>query len=354
MDEEFVFRSLTKYNLGEFFGVLEPLQSFPRIHLICIKLLSQGFNYHVLALRFISLVSMISAFFVWVKLYQKKLSGTWLFPLCLLAFAGSYRLIYYAAELKPYAMDMLVVALYALFLNYQQNFDNNRSKFFLYLFSFLLPLTVFFSYAALFVIWMAGYHFIRRAGKDRTFRKIAIIHILEVVVCLIVFYNIDLKYSITEAGIDYWSSYFLCPGSVGCFLDTFGEGVRRLVTYWYGTEKIHYRFGSIFIPFFFFGLIKFGFMNLKKSRFVISDIDSLGFVLFCEMILLGLWQKYPFTGERLTLFFAPVTFYFIVKTVDLVPKGRWIYLRCALFTYYAGYCLFCLSNSFYLLLKLYQ
>lgn len=58
---------------------------------------------------------------------------------------------------------------------------------------------------------------------------------------------------------------------------------------------------------------------------MILEIDSLGLAIFLELIILGILKKYPFTGGRLTLFFAPFVFYFIIKGIGYFKGNRVLY-----------------------------
>jgi len=149
LDEGFVLRSLVKFSGVELFTVLEQAQSFPRIYLMLIQLISEPFNFHPRALRFLSFIFMVTAFFIWKKLYKIHTVNDKAFVFLLLAFVGSYKMSYFASELKPYSMDVLVVALYALFLHYQKDFTDKSPTIKLYLYALLLPALLPFSYAGI-------------------------------------------------------------------------------------------------------------------------------------------------------------------------------------------------------------
>ncbi|MCK5632285.1 hypothetical protein KAH94_00890 [bacterium] len=170
--------------------------------------------------------------------------------------------------------------------------------------------------------------------------------------CFCVLNNVDLRYSISACSRNYWSPYFIQVDSWGCFFETLGEGLRKLVTYWYGTSKLHVQIAIGCIPVFIFGLFRHGFVLWKKEKFNIFSVGSLAFVLFFEMIILGVLKKYPFVGSRLTLFYAPFVFYLIVKAIDSMKKIPALHVFYV--SYYFGFCIFCAGTSFLEYLKLYN
>jgi hypothetical protein len=86
--------------------------------------------------------------------------------------------------------------------------------------------------------------------------------------------------------------------------------------------------------------------GLGKKKSGIYTVDALGPVIFLELFVLGVMKKYPFTGERITLFFAPIVFFMIVKGISLLKKYRPLYVFFSIF-YFA----FLILSSFNTLLK---
>lgn len=353
LDEGLTFNSIRDFSYARIFGELQTIQAFPRVYLCMVKALSQNFGYHVWSLRFFSLIFMLGAFVVWLKLYRENIENSWLILLALLAWASAYRVTYYAAELKPYSMDVFSVALIVWFLHYQAQAVGKSPTRNIYWLVILLPMLIFFSYAAVFVFWMVCWNFLIMSVKDKKFWPVFALSTFVSIACLATLYMIDLRYSANLKGMhSYWQSYFVCTDSWYCFLKSFTSGTKRLVTFWWGTEKIHTIGAIVFIPFAMLALFIYGFKAWKKEGYKILSIDSVGFALLMELFVLGILKKYPFTGERVTLFFAPIAFYMIIKGIDrfVRPKA----LKVAAWGYYVIFCLLCLANSLFVYLKEYQ
>lgn len=281
---------------------------------------------------------------MWFKIYRDRLSLRFNFLLVLFSFVSSYQLVYYAAELKQYSMDVLVVGLFCLYLHYQQKFADKKPTLNFVIFTTILPLFIFLSYASLFVFWIVIVNFLLNIRKNKDLFYLATVYILLSAACLFLVYRIDIRYSLSENCLfDYWQDYFLSTDSIYHFIRSFGEGLQRLVVWPFGNELIIKRIGSFFIPFFLLALFMPG---LGKKKSGIYTVDALGPVIFLELFVLGVMKKYPFTGERITLFFAPIVFFMIVKGINFFKK----YLP--LYVFFSVFCLaFLIVTSFNTLLK---
>lgn len=357
LDENLILENISSSSYLQLFAPLKNSQAFPRIYLILVKFLAEVFNDHVLALRLLPLVFMTAAYLCWVRIYQYNIKDLKIFLLALLSFACAYRLSYYGAELKPYSMDVLAIALHALYVNEQRRLVQDDATKVLWVGAALLPITLFFSYAAIFIGWIAGVNFVLLARNNPKLRLITLVHIIGLMLCLMIFYQIDFKHSFGDQGLHhYWQSYFVQTDSPLNFFDSLFEGIKRIVVYWYGTEKWHYRLAVPFIPFFLYALFRYGIKYIREDGFKIWRLESLMLVLFGELFMLGICKFYPFTGERITLFLAPFVFYLILKGMDdlgQVKVGGGI-LRMSFLTYYGAFCLMCLMNTLTIYLKLYK
>ncbi|MGE0268279.1 MAG: hypothetical protein AB7S78_07475 [Candidatus Omnitrophota bacterium] len=354
LDEDFVFQNIIHLDYAELFGPLKPAQSFPRVYLSLIKWIGAFFDNHVMALRFLPFLCMLSSFFLWRKIYDglpiRKEQGH--FILLLFSWLSSYWMVYYSAELKPYSMDVLAVGLYTLFFVHQDKIKDQTPDRWMIICSGLIPLLIFFSYACVFVFWIAVYNFLYMSFRNKKIIPVFLLNSVISLACFLLFYWTDIRHSITTAGVDYWESYFLCTDSPACFFSTFGEGVKRFSVFWWGTQKFFRRAAVIFIPLFLYGLVRWGGGGFRKERFKITTVDSLSLVLFIEFIMLGLLHKYPFTGQRITLFYAPFVFYLVTRT--LLEARRIKYLGNVLYFYYIGYCCSSLGVSVWMYLQLYK
>lgn len=337
LDEQFVTNSIQSFTYSQVFGPLQDSQAFPRVYLVVIKFFANFFHNDLLALRFFSLVAMLTAFYVWLKNYQRQAGALWL--LSVLSFAMSYRMAYYGAELKPYSMDVLIVGLYALFFYYQNQFSSRPPTRLLNTLSFLMPLCVFFSYATLFVIWLPAWNFILNLKKNRALMAPLIINIVVIAVSVFIFYNIDLKHSVYSKSLhDYWQNYFLGT-TFKDFFTPFGEGYIEIGTWWFGESRLEKKMAMAFLPFLFYAMVRYGWGGLKAQGFKIFRMETLFSVLFIELMVFSIFGKYPFTGDRITLFLAPFVFYMVLKAIeDLKPIKLLYYSFKSYYIFYLGFC----------------
>ncbi len=353
LDENYIFENIKTFKLAQLLGPLKNSQAFPRIYLIIIKSFSKVFGYSVLSLRFIPLLCMLSAFFIWIRIYRKGFSNKWYLLLALFPFVASYPLSYYASELKHYSLDVLAIGAFCLYLiNQERMVKEGPSKFFTTT-TLLLPITLLLSYSSFFLFWVVIYNFLHIARNNRKVLPVLIAYTLVSLSFIIFVYFFDLRHTLSvEPLFSYWNDYFICTDSLRCFIKSFGEGLRKLTVWWFGNNTFFRRVGSFFIPLFVFSLFGYGIKSIRKDKFRLTSVDAIGIVIFLELVVLGLFRKYPFTGERITLFFAPFVFYFIVKSIGFFKKNRFLYLSLSIF--YVAFFLTCSINSFVAHLKFYR
>jgi len=351
LDEELVFKNLKELSSLKLLGPLGYTQMFPRLYLIIINFFARGFDYNLLALRLPSLLSMLLAFFVWLRVFQKILPGKWQVLLAIFSFASSYRIIYYAAELKPYSMDLLVAGVFCWYLIYQKQLATEAPSKLFSAITFLLPFTLALSYSSFFFFWMVIYNFIFVAKKNH---KAAVLLASYSFLCLsmiVLIYYSYLRYELS-GNPSSWNNYFLGTKSFYSFIKPFGEGVRKLTTFWFGNSKFFIRAASFLIPIFLLSLFGYGIRSLKRNKFRFLDADSVSLVIFLELIVMGILRKYPFTGARMTLFFAPLIFFLIIKGIGSLKRIKPLYT--SLNTCYIAFLVMCSINSLFAYLKLYN
>jgi len=353
LDESYIFENIKTSSSAQLLGPLKNSQAFPRIYLIIIKNFSRMFDYSVFALRFIPLLCMLSAFFIWIKIYKKGFPNKWYFLLALFPFVSSYSLSYYASELKPYSLDVLAIGVFCLYLiNQERMAKEGPSKIFAIV-TLLLPLTLLLSYGSFFLFWVVIYNFLYIVRNNRKVLPLLITYTVISLSFIIFVYFVDLRYTLSLKPLfSYWNDYFLCSDSFSCFIKTLGEGLRKLTVWWFRDSTFFRRLGSFFIPLFVFSLFGYGIKSLRNDRFKLITIDAIGLIIFLELFILGLAKKYPFTGERITIFFAPFVFYFIVKGISFSKKNRPLYASLNIF--YVTFFLVCSINSFLVHLRFYQ
>ncbi|MCF7907896.1 MAG: hypothetical protein K9L86_03335 [Candidatus Omnitrophica bacterium] len=352
-DEKFVLDNIRDRSFKQLFGVLKDSQAFPRVYLGIVQSFSKVFQYHVLSLRFLPFLCMLSAFFIWKRVYRQVLDSRWLALLTLSSLSSIYYFSYYAAELKPYSMDVLVVAIFCLYFVYQKKLDSKGlSKKFIVA-TLLLPITLFFSYASFLVFWIVIYNFLFVVKRSQKILYLLMIYSALCFLFGISTYWIDLRHGYSTPGlISYWNDYFVCTDSAYCFFKSFGEGLRKLATWWFGNVDFLKRSASFVIPFFTISLFVYGFKSFKSNSCRLFSLDSVGLAIFLELLVLGILKKYPFTGERVTLFFAPFVFYFIIKGISSLKKIKILYRFFVVS--YLGLILGCGLNSILTYLKLYN
>ena len=344
-DEQAVFASIPALSYHDLFGPLLGGQVFPRAQLVLIKWLGSFFNDHLLALRFFSLLFMLSAFLVWTKIYIRSWGDARWSLLAVFSFVCAYQMSYYAAELKPYAFDVLAVGIFFLYFLYQQNFSSKSPTRDLFILSAFVPALVFFSYGAVFVFWIAGFNFILLARKNRSLWPVFAVNAVFSLICFIILQRTDLSQTPYDPGMqDYWKDYFFSSRPGGQVFELFGEGLFEMTRWWYGENKFYWRLASPLIPLVAYALIRFGLNTWRKDGFLIKDPGSLFSVLFLELIVLSWTGKYPFTGDRVTLFLAPLVFFLVVRAIQSLKKIKFVfYLYIA---FYIGYLVACLTFSF--------
>ena len=351
-DERFILNNMENQSYLKIFGPLKDSQAFPRVYLSLIKLWAETFGYVVLSLRFFPLIAMLLAFFAWKKIYQKALPSG-MYSLALFSLSSVYCFSYYAAELKQYSLDVLIAALFCLYLGYQSQLTTKEFSMPFILATLLLPFTLFLSYAGFLFFWIVSYNFFLAGLKNKKAVCLFIAYALLSVSAVITVYFIDLRHNLSAAGLfSYWNDYFISTESWYAFLKSFGDGVRKIATWWFGNTDFLKRAASFLIPFFIISLFTFGFKALKASRLKVWDIDALGLVIFLELLALGILKKYPFTGERIILFFAPFVFYYIIRGIYSLRRLRFIY-----FFFLVSYMALVLGsavNSFVSFTKLYN
>lgn len=352
LDENIVLKSVKNFSYARIFGVLAYEQIYPRVHLVIVKFLAELFDFHTYAIRLTAFLSMMGALWVWARIYKKEVRVVDGIVMCLLAFVCSYRLVYYAAELKPYATDVLCVGLYVLYILRLQNIHSRAIQLWEYGVVCLLPFLNLFGYATIFIFWILPFNLILMALYDRRYWRLALTSCVATALSLGVMYVTDLQFMLNNSSTKSrnWESYFVCSESIGCFFSTFGEGAKRLVTYWFGNHKIFVQFSVIFIPFAWFAAFKYGIQSLWRERGKALTLDALGLVLLAELFFFGLFHKYPFTGERITLYLAPFMFYFIYRGIAAIKDRR---IKTFFMCYYIAFCVVCLFNTLFAQISLY-
>ena len=321
-DEECVFFSVKSYTVRQMFG--EPLlaiQVFPRLYLFFIQKFSSLFNFHVLALRFLPFVCMMSAFFIWLKLASYEIKNKLEYLTYVLSWTASSMLLYYASELKQYSMDVMAAALYLIFIYGQENLQKKLSRKFYYSLLIVLPFLGWFSYPSYLFAFIVLYNFMMAAQRDRREKKSLFVFGSALLIALGCSYFFDMRFRHQGEVTVGFGDYFISFASVGEFFKTFGEGVNNLFSRWLVEHPRSIKaMGRFFMVFGIFHLFYAFFKNFKKEKYTFKSLNTIAMGLFVGLVILGAFKKYPFVVPRTALFYCPIVLFLTIKGIDAL-KG---------------------------------
>jgi len=334
-DEYAVFESVERYSPGQMFSKrLMAVQVFPRVYLFLIQQFSKVFDFSLWSLRLPSFLCMIAAFFLWLKIARRGFKDRWQYLAFVCSWPASGLLLYYSAELKQYSMDVLVGAVFILFLYNQGVLQKNKSNQYM-LILILLPALGLFSYPAFILAMIPLYNLILSSLKERSCRKYLCIYSLSFLVFLTISYFFDMRFRpvtiLTEGLLDYYVSFASFPE----FFRSLGEGTNNLFSRWFveypkyfkSITRIFTGFGLIYL---FYGFFK----NRKKEQGYLYTLETIAFILFCEMFLIGCFKKYPFTIPRHSIFYAPIVLYMTARGIELAKVVHPYFYRFILGLYF--------------------
>lgn len=327
-DEMCVFYSIEQFSLKEIFTrPLLSLQVFPRVYLLIIQQFSKIFDFHLLALRWFPFLCMMGAFLVWLKIASYEFKNKAQYLTFALSWCASAVLIYYAAELKQYSMDVLVGSLFLLFLYRQEKLQAHKNRWFYFLCLAAMPFLLAFSYVTMFFCLFPLYNLTLSVKEDRKNIPAVIVYALSLSAAFLSSWYFDVRLAQTTVVVQHWQDYFVSVRSWSEFLKTLGEGTMNLYSRWFVERpKILKQIGIFFIV---FGILYkfFGFFRyIKESRYRLCRVDTVALVIFAELFILGILKKYPFTVPRTSLFFCPIALYLTVKGIAyLKGKNKYVY-----------------------------
>lgn len=305
-DEQCVFNNIKALDIKQMFG--QPLsndQVFPRAYLFVIQRFSQIFDFHLLALRLPSFLCMIAAFFVWLKISAREFKNRLEYLTFVLSWSASAVLIYYAAELKQYSMDVLTAALFIWFL-YNEAYIRLRNQKEHRLILIALPLLGLFSYPAFLFCFIILYNLILSAWHERSARTDLVNYVIALVVCLTVSYFFDMRFRHLETVTKGFGDYFVYFSSAGEFLKTFGEGTMNLFSRWFVERpKILKQIGIGFVSLGMVYMCYAFFASIRREKFYLKSLSVLAFALYMGLFILGCLHKYMFTCRARPCFFVP-------------------------------------------------
>ncbi|MBI5415297.1 MAG: hypothetical protein HZA29_00625 [Candidatus Omnitrophica bacterium] len=322
-DEQCVFDSVRSFSPQDFFTKpLLRLQVFPRAYLSLIQKLSQTFAFHLLSLRFLPFVAMITAFFIWARVASRQSRDRFEHFIFILSWTASVPLIYYSAELKQYSMDVLAGAVFLSFLYGQKTWLTAKtvsSRQWITL--MLLPLWGLFSYTAFLFMIFPFINLVLMVRQNRSYRLPCLAYSFMVLAVVLFSYLFDIRLRPFTAVTEGFGDYFISFQSAGEFFKTFGEGTMNLFSRWFAEQPRLIRKIAIF--FITFGLIRLFsafFGNIKKEKGYFFSIHTVALVLFLELFILGALKKYPFTVPRTALFYCPVVLFLTAQGINDIRR----------------------------------
>ena len=337
---------MKELSIPQLFGQLKYDQVFPRAYLALVSLFSGYFSFSLQSVRFLPLIFMISGFLIWLYLYKKQCRPEAAFLLTAFTFASSVFTTYYAGMIKQYSCDLCAIAIFTLFIYFQDKYYQKKlSLKYIYSFCILTPLLILFSHMSFLILWVPLYNFLL-SGKEKKELKLPFLIYFILIICaaLLVYWS-DIRYSMQVKFMqEYWNNAFIDTGSLYAFSKTFTNGLRNIIVRWFVEEKIAKSIASVFMPFAVAAIFINARKSLAKNHYKILDINALCAILLLELLALGMLRIYPFTGARITLFIAPFIFYMIVEGIYLVKKVKFIFYPLA-----TAYLIFLSGVSYYLL-----
>jgi len=313
-DEQSVFKSVVAYQPQDFFSKkLMVGQIFPRVQLFLVQQIARPLDFNVYGVRFFSFFSMLLAFAVWLRVGRLALPDQKQYSLFILCWTASVPLIYYSAELKQYAMDVLASGLFTWFLYRQDSLAKAGLRIRYLLILAALPLLGLFSYPAFLFFIFPIYNLLRPSAGRRDWPAVFIFGTLAAAVIAFV-YCFDIRIARASADSQGFADYMVSFQSAGEFFRTWGEGTMNLFSRWFAEQPRIFRkigvffvaWGMVYIPAAFF-------RSIRRKNWRFDQVELLALVLYLELFILGALKKYPFSVPRTSLFFCPIVFLMTIK-----------------------------------------
>lgn len=342
MDEEWVFASLNSFSATEMFTrPLLHIQMFPRLYLFMVQKFSQVFDYHLISLRLPSFICMIAAFVLWLRIVRLEFPHRLHYFLFVLSWSSSAVFLYYAAELKPYSMDVLVGALFITFLYHQKSLEEKGGGRYLMILMGL-PFLAWFSYMTYLFLVFPFWNLVLSVKKKRGQMKFLIAFVLAMLTAGGLSYLCDLRFQHGNDLTDHYRmmGYFISFESFGEFLRTLGDGTMNLFARFHVERPRLFKGMMIGFAVFGIGYMFYAFLRHFRQGKAFGNISAVALILYFELFLLGALEKYPFTVPRNSLFFAPFVHFLILKGVLEVQRLN-VFVGAGLLGFYVLFLMVC-------------
>jgi len=208
-----------------------------------------------------------------------------------------------------------------------------------------LPILLLFSYIGYLFVWIPLYNYLLSIKNNKKNFNLVIFYSISLILFVFFSYYFDIRFYKGHMQ-EYFNDYFISLKSPAEFLKNFTEGTNNLLSCWFSEARIIKKFARFFAVFGLYAIFHFFIINFRKEKFRIYSASCLSFVLFAELVILGILKIYPFTGDRVTLFFAPFVLLAIIKGIYLLNKFKPILFK----TVIGAYMIFLVSSAIYQLI----
>jgi len=220
-DEAVVFQSIEHYSVKQIFS--EPLrvnQVFPRVYFFIVQQFSKTFDFSLWSLRLPSFICMIAGFLLWIKIARDNFEDRWQYLAFILSWPASGMLLYYSAELKQYSMDVLVAAVFILFLCHQKSLHQQKSARYI-LMLLCLPALGMFSYPGFICAALPLYNLMLYSLKDKSAIKYLVGYVISLAVFFTLSYIFDMRWRQADLYSGIFADHFISFASIGSFFTSF-------------------------------------------------------------------------------------------------------------------------------------
>jgi len=323
LDEAFVAINLRFRSLSDLFAPLEYSQTFPRLYLALIWLTKDAFGYELWTLRLLPLVFGVAAVLLWTVLLHREFSAPddVSLGLCaVLLFLTNPVVYYYAAELKPYSLDLFFSG-YAVWYARRLLRPAVPGKPLRWaalsvgwLFPLVLSLTYGFVLAAVGVVefwpWLRAFRRPFDAGRAG---KLAILIVVGSAF-IALSYAVDLQHSRDPQYLSTWTDSFVGGTTFGGWMRSAASASTDILGSWW--IMLWWQVPITLLAF-------LGALGCVARSWNERRLAAAGGILLVELLAASSLGRYPTIGvERLELFFFPFAVAMIVEGLRTLRDSR--------------------------------
>ena len=318
-DEALLGISFYKINFIDIFKGISDYTKIPPLWGLSIKLIIQIFGYSAQSLRLMPFLASIISLFSFFILLKNTFKNNLAILTGLIIFAVNYRLLYYCAEFRPYASDVLVCIL--LLLSYKYISFKNLPPPRAFLYTAISIILILFSFPSIIVIPAM---IITKCIEEKHFNHKCLLIFFGIFITCIYLYFIDrncyqfMNYYWNHIEIAFWDFSITSLNNLFSNLYKYIFDLNR--------ESI--------IQYFDMALCTLGFVLFIKNK---QQEGYLILFIFLTALLASLLKIFPF-GYRHGLYLIPIVILLLIRIIDIKQKS--IILLILLFTILA------LTNSY--------